>query len=93
MNSKKILVLLELLRRTTFLSRHPLFHLNHSMVIVYIMSTLRGVRAGLFSTIVVFLLVSQIQSTDWLLSGDDPGVSLSVSILNSSNNLIVEPQR
>jgi hypothetical protein len=57
------------------------------------MSTLRGIRAGLFSTIVMFLLVSQIQSSDWVLSGDDPGVSLRVSFFDPANSLIVEPQR
>lgn len=56
------------------------------------MSTLRGIRAGLFSTIVMFLLVSQIQSTVWTNIPDNVGVSLRVSFLESRNNLIVDHQ-
>lgn len=59
---------------------------------VYIMSTLQEIRAGLFSTIIVFLLVSQVQPTVWTDSTDNAGVSLRISFLSSRNNSIVEYQ-
>jgi len=51
------------------------------------MPTLPRIGAGLFSVAATFLLMSNAQITDWIDLTNDPGVSLSIWLLNCRGNL------